>query len=202
MKTIGCTLSGLWCGLEPSMSRILPPGIAAMLVVMLALARSTSLRGLMLYLSRPFLRASAAQSKVRQDTPFAATGFGSGLREEGSHPYLMRVLSATIHGVLRVPSRARCAERAKEHALPIFARLDILLVDVQERADGLGDAEAKNEASPLKPTKPTKVGARTAAGSTRAAEPDGSRRPGSSLPRSAPLVSALEQPHTTAFNSV
>jgi hypothetical protein len=69
MTTIGCALSGLWCGLEPSMSRSLLSGMASMLVVMLYLARSASLRGLMLYLSRPFLRASAAQSKVRWDTP-------------------------------------------------------------------------------------------------------------------------------------
>ncbi len=177
--------------MSPSVSHSLLSGIAAMLVVMLALARSTSLRGLMFYPSRPTLRASSAPYKVCWDTPSAATGFGSGFRAEGSDPYSMRVLSASIPGVLRVPSRARCAERAKEHAIPIFARLDILLVDVQASADGLGDAEAKNEASPLKPTKPTKVGARTAGGSTRAAEPDGSCRPVLSPPRSAPLVSAL-----------
>ncbi len=71
MKTIGCALCGLWCGLEPSVSHSLLSGIAAMLVVMLALARST-LR-LTFYLPRPALRASAAPSKVRWDTLLAAT---------------------------------------------------------------------------------------------------------------------------------
>jgi hypothetical protein len=66
MTTVGCALSGLWRGLEPSVSRSWLSGIAAMLVVMLALARSTSLRGLMLYLSRPALHASAALHKVRK----------------------------------------------------------------------------------------------------------------------------------------
>jgi hypothetical protein len=74
MKTIGCALSGLWCGLEPSSSRSLLSGIAAMLVVMLALVRSTLWRGLMLYVPRLALRASAVPSKVRWDTPLAATG--------------------------------------------------------------------------------------------------------------------------------
>jgi hypothetical protein len=56
------------------MSHSLLSGIAAMLVVMLALARSTSLRGLMLHLPRPALRASSALSKVRWDSLLAAIG--------------------------------------------------------------------------------------------------------------------------------
>jgi hypothetical protein len=56
------------------MSHSLLSGIAAMLVVMLALARSTSLRRLMFYLPRPVRRASFALHKVRWDTLIAATG--------------------------------------------------------------------------------------------------------------------------------
>jgi hypothetical protein len=65
MKTIGCALSGLRCGLEPSVSHSLLLGIAAMLVVMLALVRPTLLRGLMLYVPRLALRAASAPPKVR-----------------------------------------------------------------------------------------------------------------------------------------
>ncbi len=92
MKTIGCALSGLCCGLEPSVRHSLLSGIAAMLVVLLALVRSTSLRVLMLHIPRLALRASSALYKVRRDTPSAATAFGSGFRAEGSHPYSMRIL--------------------------------------------------------------------------------------------------------------
>ena len=65
MTTVGCALRGLWCRREPSVSRGLPAGIAAMLVAMLALVRSTLWRGLVLHLSRPVLRASPALHKVR-----------------------------------------------------------------------------------------------------------------------------------------
>ena len=92
MNTVGCALSGLWCGLEPSLSCGLLPGIAAMLVVTLSLVWSTSLRGRTFYLPRAALRAYSALYKVRWDTPLAATAFGSGFRAEGSHPYSMRVL--------------------------------------------------------------------------------------------------------------
>ena len=74
MKTIGCALSGLRCGLEPSVSRGLLSGIAAMLVAMLALAWSTLWRGLMLYVPRLTYRASSAPSTVRWDSLLAATG--------------------------------------------------------------------------------------------------------------------------------
>ena len=50
------------------MSHSLLSGIAAMLVVMLALARSTSLRVLMLHIPRLAYRASSAQHKVCWDT--------------------------------------------------------------------------------------------------------------------------------------
>jgi hypothetical protein len=73
MKTIGCALSGLWCGLEPSVRHGLPSGIAAVLVAMLALVPSTLWRGLTFYLSRPVLRTSSAPPKVRWDTLLAAT---------------------------------------------------------------------------------------------------------------------------------
>ena len=62
----------------------------------------------------------------------------------------------------------------------------------------VAQASAENEASPLKPTSPNKVGARSAGGSTRAVEPDGSRRPVSSPRRSAPLGATLER--LTAHN--
>ena len=64
MTTVGCALRGLWCGLEPSVSRGWLSGIAAMLVVMLALVRSSLLTGLTFYLSRPALRASSALYQV------------------------------------------------------------------------------------------------------------------------------------------
>jgi hypothetical protein len=53
------------CGLEPSLSRGLLPGVAAVLLVMLALVRSTLRRGLTCCLPRPFLCASSAPYKVR-----------------------------------------------------------------------------------------------------------------------------------------
>ena len=88
--------------------------------------------------------------------------------------------------MLRVPTRVRYAECAEEPAVRFVPVL--LLVAVQASAGGLGDAEGKSEASP-RPTQPTKVGARNAAGSTRSAEPDGSGRAVSSPRRSAPLRS-------------
>ncbi len=64
------------CGLEPSLSRSLLPGVAAVLVVMLAPVRSTLRRGLTFCLPRRVLRASSALYEVRRDTPSAAAGFG------------------------------------------------------------------------------------------------------------------------------
>ncbi len=58
---------------------------------------------------------------------------------------------------------------------------------VQASADGLGESGAKTEASP----RPTNVGARTAAGSTRAAKPDPSDRTVASPYRSAPLYNCI-----------
>jgi hypothetical protein len=54
------------------------PGVAALLLVMLALARSTLRTGLTFYLPRRVLRASSALYKVRWETPLAATRSGSG----------------------------------------------------------------------------------------------------------------------------
>ena len=56
------------------MSHSLLSGIAAMLVVMLALVRPSLWRGLMLYVPRLALRASSAPPKVRWDSLLAATG--------------------------------------------------------------------------------------------------------------------------------
>jgi hypothetical protein len=57
--------------------------------------------------------------------------------------------------------------------------LDLVLVVRQASHDDLGETEAKNKASP-RPTEPTELGARNAAGRTNAAEePHGS---GSTVP--------------------
>jgi hypothetical protein len=93
-------------------------------------------------------------------------------------------------GVLRVPTRVRCAERAEEYAIR-FVRVTLLVV-AQVSADGLGEAGAKNEAPP-RPTEPTKARAPHAAGSTRAAKRGGSGRPVPAPRRSAPLASAHDR---------
>ena len=94
------------------------------------------------------------------------------------------------HGVLRVPTRVRCAERAKEYAIR-FVRVALLVV-AQVSADGLGEAGAKSEAPP-RPAEPTKARAPRAAGSTTAAQRGGSGRPVPAPRRSAPLASAHDR---------
>jgi hypothetical protein len=94
------------------------------------------------------------------------------------------------HGVLRVPTRVRCAERAEEYAIR-FVRVALLVV-AQVSADGLGEAGAKSEAPP-RPAEPTKARAPRAAGSTTAAQRGGSGRPVPAPRRSAPLASAHDR---------
>ena len=97
------------------------------------------------------------------------------------------------HGVLRVQTRVRCADGAEEYAIR-FVRVTLLVV-AQVSADGLGEAGAKNEASP-RPAEPTKARAPRAAGPTRAAQRGGCSGSLRSVPaphRSAPLTSAHDR---------
>ena len=76
-----------------------------MLVVMLALVRSTSLRALMFYLSRPVLRASSAPPKVRWDSLLAATG-------RVPCEYYMTLEGVRSPSVLRTVARCCSADRS------------------------------------------------------------------------------------------
>ncbi len=70
--------------------------------------------------------------------------------------------------------------------------------DRNATADGLGAAlGAKTEASARKPTKPAMAGARTAAGSTRAAEPGGSGTTAPAPSRSKAPLTLTPVPHRT-----
>ena len=183
------------------------PAAAAVLLAALALARS-ALRRVKptLDLPRPVLReCSSAPSKVRfiygalRSPPLARFGPSVTCAEhaqEYSRPSPVRVLRVpprgygpAFHGldVQRVQRSKRCG----------LIRSDPPAV-AQASADGLGEADAKSEASALKPTKPAKVGARTAAGSTGAAEPGGSGTTAPAPSRSAPLTLNRTLPHKAA----